>query len=532
MEPIEIKKYLDIAVRRKYWIVIPFLLTILAGLGYALTRPKVYEASTLILVQDQRVPRNYVQPIVGSDIEDRLQTIVQQVTSRTNLETIIKANELYAEKNMLQEEKVNLLRKMILVQVIRGNAFSIAFKDSVPKRAMQIANTLASNFITENLKIREAQAIGTSDFLADELASIKARMSKKEEELKNYREKYMGAMPEYLGANLRILERLQKEAEQLNAALRDAQNRKLIIQQQIAQTQSMLDQAKDLQSSGLEIEYDDGLDPEAGGSQELMALRKQLKFLQIKYTENHPDVRRLREMIGKLEAEEADSEEAQPGTETTQKEALPEFSMGENFLEPQLEQINAEIKGLQRQARKVQEETAMYRSRVEGTPERQLELLEISRDYENMNALYDSMLKRKLEAEVSLNMEKKQKGEQFRIIDPARLPEKPVSPDLRKILLIVFVLGLGLGGGLAYGIESIDTSYKNPEDVEKELRVPILVSMPIRYTASELKNQKKKKILAACSVAIGFFLSTAGIVIAAKGVDKTMQYVKNLLNFM
>lgn len=531
MEPIEISKYLDMAVRRKYWIILPFLVTVLAGLGHALMTPKIYEAKTLILVQPQRVPQSLVRPLVTADIEDRLRTIGQQVTSRTNLELIISRYDLYAESEMFMETKVELVRKRIDVNVANtrgrgGSAFEISFRDSIPRRTMDIANALASNFISENLKVREAQAIGTSDFLADELESIRTRISKREEELKDYRKKYMGAVPEYLGANLRILERLQQEAEQLNNALRDAQNRKLMIQQQISQTEMMANQP------GLMME--DDLDSGFPGAEsgELEALRRQVKLLEVRYTKNHPDVRRLREMISKLEAEEAASAETQAGLETTQEEAMPEFSMGQNFLQPQLEQINAEIRGLQHEIAKVQEQTAMYRSRVEQTPERQLELLEITRDYDNLKALYDSMLNRKLEAEVSLNMEKKQKGEQFSIIDPARLPEKPVEPDVRRILMLTILLGLALGGGMAYGVEFLDTSFKNPEDLEKELKIPVLVSMPIRYTEREIKGQRRKRLLLACSVGLVFMASATAIVIAAKGFDGTVNYVKNLLNIV
>ena len=537
MEPVEIKKYLDMAVRRKYWVMIPFLVTLLIGLGYALTKSKIYESKTLILVQPQRVPQSYVQPIVTADIEDRLRTISQQVTSRTNLESIIKKYGLYGDKEMIMETKVAGVRKRILLNVVSkggrgGSSFEIAFRDSIPRRSMEIANALASNFISENLKMREAQAIGTSDFLSDELQSVRKRLAEKEEQLKIYREKYMGAMPEHLNTNLRILDRIQNEINELNKTLRDAENRKLIIQQQMTQTQMMSTQMTNLQGSGSLIEYDDTSESQGFGSGELEALRKQLKMLETRYTENHPDVRRVREMINKLEAEEAESEEAEPETEPIQEDPMAELSLGGNLFEPQLDQINAEIRRLKVEIEKAQAQIKIHRIRVEETPKREQELLGINRDYLNLKELYKSLLDRKLEAELALNMEKKQKGEQFRVIDPARLPEKPVEPDLRKILLFVLVLGLGLGGGLAYGVEFLDTSYRNPEDVEKELQIPVLVSMPIRYTEGEIKGRKRKSILVAFSIASGFFLSAAGIVVAAKGVDGTVQYVRNLLNSM
>lgn len=537
MEPVEITKYLDMAVRRKYWIIIPFLLTVLIGSGYGLMKPKIYEANTLILVQAQKVPQNFVQSIVTVNIEDRLRTISQQVTSRTNLESIIEKYGLYSDTEMIMEDKVSLFRKRIQINVASrgghgGNSFAIAFRDSMPRRTMEVANALASNFISENLKMREAQAIGTSDFLSDELQSVRRRLAEKEDQLKNYREKYTGGMPEHLDTNLRILDRLQKESEELNTALRDAENRKLIIQQQIAQTQAMAKQMTNMQGSGSLIEYDDTSESQVAGSAELEGLRRQLKMLETRYTENHPDVRRVREMISKLEAEDAESEGAQPETESIQEEAIAGISPEGNLFEPQLDQINSELAHLKGEIRKVQAKIEIHRVRVEQTPKREQELLGITRDYDNLRELYNSLLNRKLEAELALNMEKKQKGEQFRVIDPARIPEKPVEPDLRMILLVVLVLGLGLGGGLAYGVEFMDSSYRNPEELEKELQIPVLVSMPIRYTEGEIRSRKRRSLLVAFSVAAVFILSAVGIVIAVKGFEPTLQYVKNLINLL
>ncbi|MCD6298456.1 MAG: protein GumC, partial [Deltaproteobacteria bacterium] len=155
-------------------------------------------------------------------------------------------------------------------------------------------------------------------------------------------------------------------------------------------------------------------------------------------------------------------------------------------------------------------------------------LLSINRDYSNLRELYNSLLNRKLEAEMAVSMEKKQKGEQFRVVDFAKVPERPVKPDMRKVILLTLVLGLGLGGGLGYLAELMDTSYKTPEELEKEINLPVLVSIPIRYTENELNRIKRKKIIAFACVGAGFVLSAIGIVLAVKGFDKTLDFVKNI----
>ena len=243
MDTFDITKYIEMALRRKYWIIIPFLVSVLGGLGYFLKAPKVYEAQTLILVQPQEVPRDYVRSIVSTSVENRLRTITQQVTSRTNLEKIIQRYNLLKGRtvSLRIDNMVSSLRRRISIDVSGGNrrqetsTFTIAFRGKDPNSVMKVTNALASNFIAENLRIREAQAQGTSIFLADELESARRRLLENEKELKDYKERYMGGLPEQLQTNLSILTGLQGQVEQINSNLRDAENRKIVFQTRIAE---------------------------------------------------------------------------------------------------------------------------------------------------------------------------------------------------------------------------------------------------------------------------------------------------------
>jgi hypothetical protein len=166
---------------------------------------------------------------------------------------------------------------------------------------------------------------------------------------------------------------------------------------------------------------------------------------------------------------------------------------------------------------------------VEDTPKREQELFSIQRDYNSLKELYDSLQKRTLEADIAVSMEKKQKGEQFRIIDPAKIPVYPVEPDMKRILLIVLALGFGLGGSLAYLVEIMDSSYRKPEEVEEDLKVPVLISIPVRYSIQEVRRRKRIEFFKAASVSVAFVVSAAGILVATKGVSKTIEFVHSLL---
>jgi len=236
-ETIRPKEIIEILVRRRWYIIIPFCLSMMAGIFFALTFPKVYSASTLILLQPQRVPDDYVRSIVSEDIDSRINTLSQQILSRTNLEMIIGKFKLYSEpkfEKMFMEDKIESMRKRITINITRSrrdaNAFSITFKGRDPEKVMKVTNALANFFIGENLKTREAQASGTSAFIDDELSIMRKRLEEVEQALKNYRETYMGGLPEQLESNLRILDRMQEQLIETRQNITDAKSRLITIE--------------------------------------------------------------------------------------------------------------------------------------------------------------------------------------------------------------------------------------------------------------------------------------------------------------
>ena len=225
-------------------------------------------------------------------------------------------------------------------------------------------------------------------------------------------------------------------------------------------------------------------------------------------------------MIAKMQA--AKKEAAGSKRETLLADADP-------ALRRQVEGIEAETRGLRSEIARVNSEFKWYQLKVEETPKREQELLSLNRDYRNLKDLYDSLLKRKLEAEIAVSMEKKQQGEQFRVIDPAKEPQLPIKPNIPKLILITIVLALAIGLGFAYLIEMTDTSYRSPEELEIDLGVPVVLTMPIRYTVAEIARRKRRQILAGVSVGFGFVVCAILIIVATKGVDSALNYVKTIV---
>ncbi|NOX32321.1 MAG: protein GumC [Deltaproteobacteria bacterium] len=544
--PIKPDQILEVIIRRRWFIIIPLCITLSFGLFYTLTTSKSYEASTLILVQPQRVPSNYVRSIVTSSINQRISTISQQILSRSNLEKIIDQFGLYENaEGMYLEDKIAGMRKRVQVKIERARhgaeAFSIVFKGSEPQRVMRVANTLASYFMDENLKVREAQAVGTSDFLESELEKTRKRLEDREKRLAIYRAKYLGGLPDELETNLRTLDRLQKQLSSKQVVLREAKNSLNILQTQIAQSKEMASQGSMDQLSSFGI--GDGIAfEESGNEQKLSMAHKQYEALLLKYTEKHPDVMKIKKTIEKLEksieeekkAQQEKEAEAQAEPEKTtndkgnQGPEMPDFAAMQQKV--QLKQVKNEIKEIQFEIHKIENRMKLYQKRVEDTPKRELELQSLKRDYSNIQSVFNSLLDRKLEAELSVNMEKKQKGEQFRILDHARLPEKPISPNVKMLFLLSVAAGLGIGAGTIFLLEVFDTSIRWEDQIEKDLGLNILAIIPpLKKPGDKIKKRMEMAAFSCVAIYAVVFLSFFAT-LNYKGLDRTINFIKSFLN--
>jgi polysaccharide chain length determinant protein (PEP-CTERM system associated) len=502
---------IDIILKYRWFLVVPFCLAMLVGIYFAITLPKIYESSTLILVQPQRVPENYVQSLVDMDISDRINSISQQILSRTNLERIIQELKLFEEheqKKMFMESKVKNLRKRIEVEVIsddrrQTDAFSISFKGKEPEKVMNVVNTLASYFITENLKMRESQAIGTSVFLEDELTAMRIRLEKVEESLKEYRKTYMGELPEQLESNLRILDRLQDQLGERQQSLSEAKIH-------LASLQNLSQGSTGTNSA----DTDQGINQQPN---DINSLYRQFNEMKTRYTERHPDIIRIKEQIAEFEATRTVDTEGQLNRMSPEQRA--------EFIE-----VTGEIESFRSDIRDIKKQIQIYRKRVENTPKREQELLSLRRDYQNIQTNYDSLLARKLESELAVNMERKQKGEQFRIIDPAQISTTPVEPDMRKLFLLFIGLGLGSGAGLIYIFEFLSTSFKNPDEIEVELNLPVLGTIPHIIQPSKKRWQHIEYGLSICSAFFALVLFGGFAVLSFLGVESTLSMVSRIIS--
>jgi len=531
--PMDPKYIIDLVVKRRWIVILPFCLSILSGMFLAVVSPRVYEAETMILVEPQRVPSDYVKSIVSTDISSRVSTISQQIMSRTNLEKIIEDFNLFTDEkwhNAYLEDKLLNLRARITVNVINkkygADAFNIGFTGTNPEKVARVANALATYFIDENLKVREVQALGTSTFLDAELESMRSRLEVKEENLREYKKEYMGGLPEQLQTNLRILESLQNQKNEKQTIVRGIENSINTLKSTISLMGNL---SNDMPVNDFELNLDE--DVGGGESFELSEMKEELAQLKMKYTVKHPDVLQLTRMISELEAKNNSETDSGPATnEFSQELEIEPVMPAVDMQDAQLSELKLSLKRHKTEMADINSQISIYKKRIENTPQREQELLSIRRDYENLQSSYESLLKRKLEAEIAVNMERNQKEEQFKILDSARTPEKPIKPNLQKLYLLFIGLGLAIGGGLVFLIEFFDRSFKRPEDIETELTLPVLCTIP------QILSPQKKKIMRVERIAFVTFLTFAialfavYTVLTQKGVEKTLALLNTIVN--
>jgi polysaccharide chain length determinant protein (PEP-CTERM system associated) len=504
-------QYVKGAVERRFWyIVLPFFMLSLATIVYCIVTPRSFRAQTVILVEPQKVPGAYVSSTVTVDLTARLRTITQQIKSRTRLEELIEKYDLYADirADATMTDAVRAFRNDIEINVRGGrHAFEVAFRGKDRVKVKDVTDTIANLFIEDNLKLREAQAAGTTRFLDREIERLQGALRQKETALREFKEKYMGFLPENMGQNTAMLSHLQRQLDTVNASIEQIKDRKVLLETQLKNLERMEAQFGSFDTGGGDLQETAGLDintTETWTSPAVDDLRDRLKNLRSRYSDKHPDVTRLQAVIAKLEEEQAASaSNADSGvlgddidsSGSADSQGLSLFAAQKEDLVARLDIVKSEIADAQQEEKKIKEEMEIYRHRIENGPKIEQMAVDLERGYGEISRNYASLLQKKFNAQVAENLERAQKGEQFTILDPAKLPDKPYAPRTRKVLLLGFFLSLAVGLSLAFLREYTDPSFLSAKELESSVEMPVLVSIPVIMTDQDHRNALIRKAL-------------------------------------
>jgi polysaccharide chain length determinant protein (PEP-CTERM system associated) len=500
------KKYgpedvLSILWRRKWLIVLPTLLVGAAVYAYTRTLPNKYRSDTLVMIQPQRVREDLIRSTSVENPAERIQTMTQQIMSRTRLEAIITDLDLYAPERRigLMEDVVERMRNDVSVTVVRGDAFRISYVSGSPVTAMKVTERLARLFIDENLRDREMMAQGTSQFLNSQLEDARRRLIEQEKKLEAYQRRHSGELPSQQDSNLMALSNLQLQTQSLMDAIARDRDKLRLVDQQLAE----------LRSPGVEGDsvVDTGSGTVTGGSteQQLNAARVALSRLELRLKPEHPDVTRMKRVIRDLEKRaESEALDAPMTTEPRRARTPAELARQQQVraLEREAEELRMTLAAKESEEKRLRSMASTYQSRADAAPTRATELVELTRDYDTLRDLYTSLLAKNEESKLSLNLESRQIGEQFRILDPARVPERPFSPNRLQLNALGVAFGLAVGLGCVFLLEWRDTTLKSDGDVRLATGLPVLAFVPMLMTRSDHQRAMRRRWLLGAATAV------------------------------
>jgi polysaccharide biosynthesis transport protein len=514
---LDLQRYLNIAQRRHLQFLIPAFVGWLLVWGASWVLPVRYKSETLILVDEPTMPKTYIEPNVVDDFQSRLQSIKQQVLSRTRLLLIIDKFRLYSgDRRLTSDDKVARMGKDINIDLVQDpsgqiNGFKISFSSHDPRTAQQVASELAGLFINENGKVRLQESEDTTKFLAGQLESARERLAEQEAKVKAFEVAHEGALPSQQVSNLQILAGFQQQLQNEQNALSRAKQQRSYDQTLIEQYQSV--HAASHTADGAPV----GL---PALDEQLDALRSKLADLSSRYTDNYPDVQSLKDQIARtekmrdalakdLKAKSAGSQKASATADAAETEDMTANSPLLQ-LKGQLRENEIEIANLEQGIAALTAKINDYQTRLNEEPANDQALTDLNRGYDQSKLDYDELVKTKNHSEMATSAEQMQQGERFTVLDPASLPQKPDFPNRLKFCGMGLGAGIGLGLVVVLGLELLDDRLHSEKEIKNILPMAVISEIPAVLSPSDERSIKGRMVVRWAATAVVVVIILAG----------------------
>jgi len=501
---IQITDLSGIARRRGKVAALTALLVFLASYWLAMALPNVFMSYATVLVEPQAVDEMLVRAgIQDSDINERLHLMTAEILSRSRLSRIIDEFGLYREESeyMLREEVINLMRARVSVvpvvpeleqeaqrREIQINEFQIFFEDYDSKVAMNVAPKLANDFIESHIEARVEVSQKSLDFIEGELDRLAERITVIERDIAEVKNENPGRLPEDLNANQRRLERSLGDLSLAKRVLSEAMSDEAFYKSQIASAAT----------------FGGGLNDDASPVRRLELLKLELTEHKSRgFTDKHPDVVKTRAEIEELEATLAAIQSGDEGEPLGGSLLYQQTQAQVRRSVLRRESAEAEIDRLEAHADDIE-------LAIMDTPGVAEQLDGLNREYEHLFQSFQDFSNRHLEATVQAQLERRQLGEQFRVLESAFEAFEPSAPNRILILLLGAFLGIGAGLGVALMIETTDTSAHDARSLQTRFQLPVLASIPQIWLESDRVALRRKRLREAMATAALVVFALAG----------------------
>jgi polysaccharide chain length determinant protein (PEP-CTERM system associated) len=461
--------------------------------GISLVLPNRYEPDTLIIIQRQKIANALVQPVITDDMNERITSLEQQVLSRTRLEPLIKRYDLYkSESGQPMDLLVAYLRKDIELTPVKPiisardqtlPGFTIRVILSSAREAQQVCAEITSMFIEEDLRQREQTTQDASSFFTAQVNDAKRHLDEEDAKLAQFKVKNINQLPDETQTNISLLSSLDSRFEAATQAVNRAQQDKTYTESLLAQQVASWKALQEAAGGGVV----DRPQPQTL-VQQLQAKQNALATLETEYTPEYPDIIELKADIEQLKKKIHDQESTSPPkVEVTTKPSAGEPPHIQQ-LRSQLHAYDEDIRTQTKIQKQLQEQIQLLQSRIQMTPVVEQQYKEMTRDHQTAQDFYNELLKKANDSAMATDLQHRQQGEQFNVMDPANLPEKPTFPNRPLFALGGMGGGLGLGLCLAYLMEMRDKALYNDRDVKACLGLMTLARVPSLTTGQTKKR--------------------------------------------
>lgn len=502
MKKLVIKEPLDVLMmvnRRKWWALMAFLPLAAVTVLVALLLPSVYVSETLVLVESRDAPNDIVRDLVTLDTSERLVAVQQKILSRTNLSRILNefASGFDEWRRLNEAQQIERLRGRINIEITTGRRgretlvpyFNISYSDTDPVLAQKVTARLAELFIYEDSKTREEQVFGLKDFLQKELEKQSVELQRVEAQLADLKERYRYELPEQLDTNLRTLDRLNEQLKSLDEQRSRYLTAKLEIEQRLSETSPVISREQ-VRRQAVNATAQNPL------VTQYRQKEAQLRELQSRYTDRHPDIARLQTELEKLREviPPEDLLEVDPVLQA-QAEVVNEPNPLHQQLTAQLASINTELRINEQRQEEIRRDLQRYAQRVENTPRREQEIFVLQRQYEGLSAKYRDLEAKLSDAQLTESLESAQKGEKLEIVDPASFPLSPAKPNRLLVVLGGLGIALAVSVGLALAIDFLDQKIWTPSEVTQLLGLPLIGEIPEILSPAEVGARSRRALM-------------------------------------
>lgn len=460
------------------------------GAWYYISKmPALFYSEALVLVDSQKIPDKYVPSLLPQDSKERLAVLSQQILTSDRLKQLIVELKLFpgVQASKVSDVAVDTVRSNIVINPEHGDrltAFRVGYSGPDRDMVANVANRLASFFVEENMKERESLAVGTTEFLDSQLKLAKMNLEELETAMSRYKVQHYGQLPEQQNALIGALGRLQAEMQANTEAISRATETRTVLENSLGLAQDrlamVLRAAKDREekrqaAAGAEAANNSRLAPviEApprAEDAEIEKLEQQLATYRMRYSETHPDVTRTKALIARLRAALPPQPPPPPVRAGVDRKALagkgPELPSAAMepaevaqarervaALEAQIAANTKELESRNADQERIRRDMEAVQTRINQLPLREQEIARIMRDYDISKGNYQSLLAKKMAAEMTTDLERRQKSERFTIVDPARRPLSPIKPNRKMLRFAGLGFGVLLGLAAAFAME-------------------------------------------------------------------------------